>query len=95
MKKIITSPESYIQGSGKLRNLAEYYQTLGFKWTYMIVDEFICDIYKGDIVKSFEEKDVPYEMNVFGGECSKKEIELHRERLGAMKAADRLGKEWA
>ncbi|WP_333649305.1 glycerol dehydrogenase [Lacrimispora sp.] len=82
MKKIITSPGSYIQGSGELKNLVEYYQALGSKGAYMIVDKFIYDTYKSEIVKSFEENNVLYEMNVFGGECSRKEIELHREKLG-------------
>ncbi len=82
MRKIITSPGSYIQGSGELGKLAEHYQALGTKGAYIIVDKFIYDTYKDEIVKSFEEMDVPYELAVFGGECSRKEIGLHQERLG-------------
>lgn len=31
MKKIICSSGSYIQGSGEMKNLTEYYRTLGSK----------------------------------------------------------------
>lgn len=82
MRKIITSPGSYIQGSGELGKLAEHYQALGTKGAYIIVDKFIYDTYKYEIVKSFEAMSVPYELAVFGGECSRKEISLHQERLG-------------
>lgn len=83
MRKIITSPGSYIQGCGELGKLAEHYQALGTKGAYIIVDKFIHDTYKDEIVKSFEEKGVPYELAVFGGECSRKEIALHQERMEA------------
>ncbi|MFT4107011.1 MAG: glycerol dehydrogenase [Lacrimispora sp.] len=81
MRKIITSPGSYIQGKGELKNLSEHYKKLGQKGAYMIVDKFIYETYHDEIVKSFEDIQMPYQISVFGGECSKKEIEHHGSRL--------------
>lgn len=82
MRKMITSPGSYIQGNGELSNLAQLYGMLGKNGAYLIVDKFIDDTYHAEIIKSFEENGVSYEVSVFGGECSRKEIERHRSHLG-------------
>lgn len=81
MRKMITAPGSYIQGKGELGRLAELYRMLGKTGAYLIVDKFINDTYHDEIVKSFDENHVPYEVAVFGGECSNVEIERHRSRL--------------
>lgn len=82
MKKIICSPGSYVQGSGEIKRLAEYYQTLGSKGAYLIVDKFIFDNYQTDIESSFRAGNIPFDIHVFGGECSMKEIDLHKSQLG-------------
>ncbi len=85
MKKMICSPGSYVQGSGELKRLAEYYQGFGKEGAYLIVDKFIYDSYKDEIKGSFQEKDVPFTAKVFGGECCQEEIDLH---IGQMKEYD-------
>lgn len=75
MQKIIFSPSKYIQGSGEIRKLATYYKNLGQKGIYLLVDKFVFDHYKDDIVSGFEADSVPYHVEVFHGECSKQEIE--------------------
>lgn len=81
MRKIITSPGSYIQGKDEMSKLAEHYKRLGSQGAYMIVDKFIYDTYYDIIVKSFQEQGIDYEIAIFGGECSHKEIEKHRANL--------------
>lgn len=82
MSKIICSPGSYIQGSGEMKKLAEYYQSLGSNGAYLIVDKFINDAYGDLIMSSFQEKQIPFTLSVFGGECCLKEIQQHQARLG-------------
>lgn len=82
MKKIICSPGSYVQGNGEMGNLAEYYQDLGSKGAYLIVDKFIYDTYQELIESSFRKSGVPFVTNVFGGECCMKEIKKHQEQMG-------------
>ena len=81
MTKIICSPGCYIQGAGELKKLAHYYRQLGDKGAYIIVDKFIFETYKENIVYSFEEEKIPYDIQVFGGECSMKEIRKHAEQM--------------
>ncbi len=82
MRKVICSPGSYVQGNGEIKKLAEFYSQLGKNGAYILVDKFIYQTYQKEIESSFKEQDVTYELNVFGGECSMKEIELHKARLG-------------
>lgn len=82
MRKIICSPGSYVQGSGELCRLAEYYSQLGTRGAYLIVDSFILKNYRTEIESSFQENQIPFQLAAFGGECSMKEIELHQSRLG-------------
>lgn len=56
---------------------------LGQKGACLIVDKFIHDTYKDIIITSFEAEGVSYELAVFGGECSKTEIEAHQKKLGS------------
>ncbi len=91
MKRIVCSPGSYIQGNGEIRNLAEYYKTLGSEGAYIIVDKFIYDTYQSDIESSFKASGVPFTMKVFGGECCMKEIELHKSQLGKCDAVIGVG----
>ncbi len=83
MSKIICSPGAYIQGKGELKKLADYYRQLGSEGAYIIVDKFIYDTYKDQIEGSFISGNVPYEMHVFGGECSDQEINGHAQNLGS------------
>lgn len=91
MLKIITSPGSYIQGNGEIKHLANHYQAIGAKGAYIIVDKFIYDTYKNDIESSFKEYAVPYQLHVFGGECSMKEIDTHRSQLATCDAVIGIG----
>lgn len=81
MLKIITSPGSYIQGNGEIKNLAAHYKTLGTKGAYLIVSNSVNKAYHADIISSFEAEGIAYELHVFGGECCRKEIDLHRSQL--------------
>lgn len=79
--KIICSPGSYVQGAGELGRLADYCTGAGS--AYLIVDAFIEKTY-GDVVRSgFEARDMPFELAVFGGECSQDEIDRHGAALGS------------
>lgn len=77
MKKVIIAPSNYIQGNGEIKNLAEYYLRYGSKKAYIIADAFIKEKYENEIVSSFEEKGVAYELTACGGECSDSEIAKH------------------
>lgn len=77
MKKVIIAPANYIQGNGEIKNLAEYYLRYGRKKAYIIADAFIKEKYESEIVNSFDEKGVAYELVVCGGECSDSEIAKH------------------
>ena len=82
MASIICSPGTYIQGKGELKNLCVYYRQIGSRKAYMIVDGFIDNTYHDKLADSFEKAGQPYEIAVFGGECSKSEIKKHQDRLG-------------
>lgn len=81
MKKIICSPGSYIQGKGEIKELNSYFELLGSKGAYIVVDGFIYDNYKQDIEKSFVEKGTKHKIVRFGGECCVEEIKKHQENL--------------
>ena len=74
MAKIINSPSKYIQGKNEITNLATYYKLRGNSGAYLLVDKFIFDNFKDKIVESFKKEGVNYHIEVFGGECSKTEI---------------------
>lgn len=77
MKRVICSPGSYIQGSGELGQLAQYYQTLGRQGAYLIVSQSAYAVWKDRIEGGFCSADVPYEVHSFGGECCQSEIDKH------------------
>lgn len=79
MRKKICAPGSYIQGPGELKELATQVKGLSKDNAYMIVDAFIEKTYHDEIVSSFETKDMAYQLQVFGGECSMSEIKRHQE----------------
>lgn len=91
MRKIIVSPGEYIQGAGELGRLAGYYSQLGSKKAYLIVDGFILDKYRATITGSFDEKNIPYDIEPFGGECSKAEIDAHGKKLQGADAVIGIG----
>lgn len=81
MLKLIFSPSKYIQGEDEIQKLAGHYKNLGQKGAYLLVDKFIYDNYKEAIASSFQKDTIPYHMEVFGGECSKKEIDRNMQIL--------------
>ena len=78
MTKIICAPGSYIQGAGEIKKLASYYQELGTKGAYMMIGHhaYVHDL--DDIESSFKEANVPFTSALFGGECSREEVEKHQ-----------------
>ena len=82
MSKVICSPGCYIQGNGELKKLADYCAKAGANKAYLLIDKFIYDTYKDNIESSFKVKCLRYTMEIFGGECSEKEIRKHQNALG-------------
>ncbi len=82
MRKMICSPGSYIQGSGERNCLAEHASSLGSS-AYLIVGRHFDSDYHDQLVRSFEERDMPYQLEIFGGECSMEEIQKHLENRGS------------
>jgi glycerol dehydrogenase len=83
MANIISSPGSYIQGEGTISELCGYYQQLGSKGAYLIVDSFIEKTYHNEIISSFEKAHQAYTLSVFGGECSDPEVDRQLNCLGS------------
>ena len=82
MRKMICAPGSYVQGEGELRLLADHVATLRRHKAYIIVGPRVFKSYQEDIESSFKDQGVPFEIQIFGGECSMTEINKHREQLG-------------
>lgn len=82
MTKIICAPGSYIQGAGEIKKLASYYQELGTKGAYLMIGHhaYVHDL--DDIESSFKDENVPFTSELFGGECSREEVEKHQKQLG-------------
>ncbi|RRD40701.1 glycerol dehydrogenase [Leptotrichia sp. OH3620_COT-345] len=91
MSKIINAPTKYIQGANEIANLAKYYKVKGNSSAYILADKFIFDNFKQKIAESFEKENIPYHMEVFGGECSQKEIDRNIEILKTKKCDVLLG----
>ena len=70
------------RGAGEIYSLAKQYAELGKKGAYIIADKFIADKYHDEVISSFEKSGTPYKLVVFGGECSRAEIEKHCHNLG-------------
>lgn len=63
--------------------LADEYAAIGSQGAHIIVDPMIDKLYHDQIVSSFDQKQMPYQLMEFGGECSTEEIDHHREHLGS------------
>ncbi|MBM4953320.1 glycerol dehydrogenase [Vibrio parahaemolyticus] len=74
MDKIIISPSKYVQGEQVLTSIAHYVKTLGER-PLVIADEFVTNLVGDDVKQSFADEKLPLTMNIFGGECSRVEIE--------------------
>lgn len=76
MAVIIGNPGRYVQGSGEIKNLYRYAKTLGSKMLVIISDsgqKRLCD----NPNYSAAEKLCNEVFSIFGGECSRKEIQKH------------------
>ena len=91
MAKALCAPGTYLQGRGEMGRLAEHAKALGASAAYLLVDAFIDRTYHDQIVGSFEEVGLPYQLVVFGGECSHAEIDKHVTALGEAGAVFGLG----
>lgn len=74
MNRIILSPSKYIQGPGELSKLGQYFANLGKEGAFAIVDPFILDLYKEDIMSGFAKEGALVSLDRFNGECSKNEV---------------------
>lgn len=72
MLRIIKSPAQYAQAPGSLGDLGTYYSQLGAEGAYVIVDPFVADNYKEEILGGL--KDFKVTLEVFHGECSIGEV---------------------
>lgn len=81
MENIILSPSKYIQGSGSLKNIAKYAN----KNAFIIADEFVMNLTKEIVAKSFQYHNLEAFFEQFNGECSK--IEVNR-LIDIMKSKD-------
>ncbi|RBP97515.1 glycerol dehydrogenase [Bifidobacterium aemilianum] len=82
MRKVLCSPGSYIQQEGAMGQLAQEYAAIGSTGAHLLVDPTIDKLYHNQIVSSFDQGKVPYQLMEFGGECCQEEIERHRQHLG-------------
>ena len=91
MKKIINAPSKYLQGAGEILNLGKYYKIKGKSSAYILVDKFVYDNFKEKITEGFEKENVSYHVEIFGGECSQKEIDRNIEILKSEKCDVMIG----
>lgn len=82
MRKMICAPGSYVQGKGEIRQLGDHVQALRRNKAYLIVGPRVLKSYQEAIQSGFERAEIPYVIQVFGGECSMEEIEKHRAQKG-------------
>ena len=78
MLRRINAPGGYLQGPGALSSLTDVIQMMQKKDAYLIVDAFIENLYHDEIVTGFMKAEMPYQLAVFGGECSWQELHLHQ-----------------
>ncbi|GAD87984.1 glycerol dehydrogenase [Vibrio halioticoli NBRC 102217] len=74
MDKIIISPSKYVQGENAIESIASYVLTLGQN-PIAIADEFVTGLVGEKVKGSFAAENTPVTMELFNGECSRKEIE--------------------
>ncbi|KYC60977.1 MAG: glycerol dehydrogenase [Heyndrickxia faecalis] len=90
MTKIITSPSKFIQGPDELSRLSAYTERLGKK-AFIIADEFVTGLVGKTVEESYAGKETGYQMALFGGECSKPEIERLCDACKSQKADVMVG----
>lgn len=73
-KKVILSPSGYVQGPGEIENLAFYFNKISGKKALIIVGPSVMKRYELQVTTSFKKESIPYVMEVFGGECSRNEV---------------------
>lgn len=73
MARILISPGKYIQGKGELHHIEKHIGHLGESFL-CIADEFVQNLTKPVIEKSFAESEKELYFEIFKGECSKNEI---------------------
>ncbi|WP_375749630.1 glycerol dehydrogenase [Vibrio sp. HN007] len=71
MDSIIISPGKYIQGSGSIKNIANYAN----KRSLVIADDFVMGLTKDAVTTSYAAQGVEVNFELFKGECSKVEVE--------------------
>jgi glycerol dehydrogenase len=81
MTRIFIAPSKYIQGPGLIKKLEQYTANAGSGKPYLLVDSFIAQSYKADIISSYEDKNIDYHFEVCGAECSQEEIQKHLEQV--------------
>lgn len=81
MKKVIFSPSTYIQGRKEIKNLGKYVKELDKISAYIIIDEFIYNNYKSEIIESFISNKTKYNFAIFNSECCIEEVDRHRKNL--------------
>lgn len=87
MENIILSPGKYIQGNGAINNIASYAK----KKSLVIADEFVMNLTRENVSKSFTEKELEVNFELFNGECSKIEVERLSKRLTEYKSEIVIG----
>ena len=81
MTRIFIAPSKYIQGPGLIKKLEHYTAMAGSGKPYILVDSFIAQSYKADIVSSYEAKNIDYHFEEFGSESSQTEIQKHLDKV--------------
>jgi glycerol dehydrogenase len=84
--KITISPGKYIQGNGELSKIESYTKSFGKK-PFIIADDFVINLTKDIVDKSYKENNAEYLMELFNGECSK--VEVNRlQKIGEQNGCD-------
>lgn len=81
MLKIIKSPSKYIQGFDTIKQLNDYFEIYGQKGAYILIDPFIYDNFKDDILSSFVEKGTKHHVEIFTKECSQIAIDANIKKI--------------
>ncbi len=83
MARVIAAPSKYIQGKGEIKKLAQYYRSLGEAGAFIVLDSYILAHHQKIVASSFIEASIPFALERFGGECSKREINRLIKELAA------------
>lgn len=86
----IIGPRKYVQGRGVLRTIGPYVAELGTD-ALVIADDNIWSLIGEKLDKSFEDANVRVTKEVFGGECSQREIERLAQAASKAKASVVVG----